>query len=172
MMMLVRRCVLLTAGIFMLALASCAPKDDERALRELVEKAALLGEKHDIGGIIDLTTEDFRAMPGDMDRKGAKRILFMAFAHYGELKVVHPIPNVDLETGKGGPWVSVPFMIVKKGRTLPELKELYNDPRGWVEKVGEKADLYRFKLSVVKMKGDWLVKRAYLEKFSGTGFGR
>jgi hypothetical protein len=171
-MMLVRRWILLTAGILMLALAFCAPKDDERALRELVENAARLGEKHDIGGIIDLTTEDFRAIPGDIDRQGSKRILFMAFRHYGELKVVHPIPDVDLETGEGGPWVSFPFMIVKKDRTLPELKELYNDPRGWVEKVGEKADLYRFKLNVVKRKGDWLVKRAYLERFSGTGFSR
>jgi hypothetical protein len=172
MMMRVRRWALLTAGILMLALAFCAPKDDEKALRELVEKAALLGEKHDIGGIIDLTTEDFRAMPGDMDRRGAKRILFMAFSHYGELKVVHPRPSVDLETGEGGPWVSVPFMIVKKDRTLPELKELYNDPRGWVEKVGEKADLYRFRLKVVKVKGAWLVRKAYLERFSGTGFSR
>lgn len=170
--MLVRRWAILTAGILMLALSSCTPKDDERALRELVEKAALLGEKHDIGGIIDLTTEDFRAMPGDMDRQGAKRILFMAFRHYGELKVVHPRPNVDLESREGGPSVSFPFMIVKKDRTLPELKELYNDPKGWVEKVGGKADLYRFSLKVVKVKGDWLVRRAYLERFTGTGFSR
>lgn len=170
--MLVRRWALLMAGLLMLALPFCAPKDDEKALRELVEKAARLGEKHDIGGIIDLTTEDFRAMPGDIDRQGTKRILFMAFRHYGELKVVHPIPDVDLETGEGGPYVSIPFMIVKKGRTLPELEELYNNPRGWVEKVGEKADLYRFKLKVVKVKGDWLVKMAYLEKFSGTGFSK
>ena len=170
--MIIRRWTLLTVAPLILILAFCAPKDDEKALRELVEKAALLGEKHDIGGIIDLTTEDFRAMPGDMDRKGAKRILFMAFRHYGELKVVHPIPNVDLETGEGGPWVSVPFMIVKKDRTLPELDELYNDPKGWMEKIGEKADLYRFRLNVVKRKREWLVKRAYLEKFSGTGFGR
>ncbi len=160
------------AGLIMLALAFCAPKDDEKALRELVEKAALLGEKHDIGGIMDLTTKDFRAIPGDFDRRGTKRVLFMAFRHYGELKVVHPRPNVDLETDEGGPWVSVPFMIVKKDRTLPGLEELTNDPRGWVEKVGEKADLYRFKLKVVKVKDEWLVKRAYLEKFRGAGFGR
>jgi hypothetical protein len=61
-------------------------------------------------------------------------------------------------------------MIVKKDRTLPELKELYNDPRGWLEKVKEKADLYRFRLEVVKVKGDWLVRRAYFERFTGTGF--
>ncbi len=61
-------------------------------------------------------------------------------------------------------------MIVKKDRTLPELKELYNDPRGWLEKVSEKADLYRFRLKVVKVKGDWLVRGAYFERFTGTGF--
>ena len=168
--MRVRRWALLMAGILMLSFAFCAPKDDERVLRELVENAARLGEEHDIRGIMELTTEDFRAMPGDMDRQGAKRILFMAFRHYGELRVVHPRPKVDLRTEEGGPYVSFPFMIVKKDRTLPELKEFYDDPRGWVEKVGEKADLYRFRLEVVKVKGDWLVRRAYLERFTGTGF--
>ena len=94
----------------------------------------------------------------------------MAFRHYGELKVVHPRPNVDLKNEESGPSVSLPFMIVKKDRTLPELKELYDDPRAWMEKVGQKADLYLFRLEVVKEKGEWLVRKATLERFTGTGF--
>ena len=117
-----------------------------------------------------LTTEDFQAQPGDLDRRGLKEILFMTFRHYGELKVFHPQPSVDLESGEGGPSVSVPFLIVKKDQLLPELKELYSDPKGWVEKAGEIADLYRFKLKVAKVNGNWLVKRAYLERFTGMGF--
>jgi hypothetical protein len=165
-----KRWALWVVGILIVLSAFCAPKDDERALRELVEKAARLAEKHDIGGIMDLTTEGFRAMPGDMDQKGTKRILFMAFRHYGELKVVHPKPKVDLKAEEGGPSVSLPFMIVKKDRALPELKELYDDPRAWMEKVGEKADLYLFRLEVVKEKGEWLVRKATLERFTGIGF--
>jgi len=38
--------------------------------------------------------------------------------------------------------------------------------------VGESGDLYRFKLKMVKVKGNWLVKRAYLEKFTGMGFSK
>ena len=44
------------------------------------------------------------------------------------------------------------------------------DPKGWVEKVGEGADLYRFRLKVAKVGGNWLVRRAYLERFTGVGF--
>ena len=160
----------LIVGALILASAFCSPKDDERALRELVEKAARFAEQHDIGGIMDLATEDFQAQPGNLDRRGAKRILFMTFRHYGELKVFYPQPSVDLESGEGGPSVSVPFLIVKKDQSLPELKELYSDPKGWVEKAGEIADLYRLKLKVAKVDGHWLVKRAYLEKFTGMGF--
>ena len=170
MMKRARPWMLLIAGALILASAFCSPKDHERALRELVKKAARLAEQHDIGGIMDLTTEDFRAQPGNLDRRGAKSILFMTFRHYEELKVFHPQPSVDLESGEGGPSVSVPFLIVKKYQSLPELKELYSDPKGWVEKAGEIADLYRFKLKVAKVDGDWLVRRACLERFTGVGF--
>lgn len=164
--------VLSILGALILAFAFCSVKDDERELRELVEKAARFAEKHDIGGIMDLTTEDFQARPGNFDRRGAKRILFMAFRHYNKLRVFHPQPSVELESEAGGASVSVPFLIAKKDQSLPELKELYRDPMGWVEKVGESGDLYRFKLKMVKVKGDWLVKRAYLEKFTGMGFSK
>ncbi|MFC1883736.1 hypothetical protein ACFL2O_03100 [Thermodesulfobacteriota bacterium] len=158
--------VLLAVGLVIFSLTSCGPKDDKKALQELVEKAAGLAENHDIGGIIDLTTEDFTASPGDFDRIGAKRIIFLSFRRYGELNVVHPRPTVDLDSNGKGPLVSFPFLIVKKGQPLPDLKELYNDPMGWIEKVGERADLYRFTLGVVKMDGRWLVKNAHVESFT------
>ena len=121
---------------------------------------------------MDLTSEDFQAQPGNFDRRGAKSILFMTFRHYGELKVFHPQPDVDLESTEGGSSVSFPFLIVKKDQSLPELKELYNDPKGWVQKAGESADLYRFKLKVTKVDGNWLVNRATLERFTGMGFSK
>ena len=164
--------MLLIMGALILASSFCSPKDDERALRELVKKAARFAEQHEIGGMMALTTEDFQAQPGNLDRQGAKSILFMTFRHYGELKVFHPQPSVVFESGEGGPYVSVPFLIVKKDRPLPELKELYSDTKGWVEKAGEVADLYRFNLKVVKVDGNWLVKSAYLQRFTGMGFSK
>jgi len=66
--------VLLIVGALLLAFPFCSSKDDERALRALVENAARFAEKHDVGEIMDLTTEDFQAQPGDLDRRGTKRI--------------------------------------------------------------------------------------------------
>ena len=43
-------------------------------------------------------------------------------------------------------------------------------PRGWLEEVGETADLYRLKLELLKNNGDWLVRSALLEPFRGVGF--
>ena len=164
--------VLWLSSFLLLFSASCSTKDDEKALQELVEKAARFAEEHDISAILDLTTEDFRAQPGDLDHRGAKRILFLAFKHYRELRVLHPRPSVDLESGRDLPTVSVPFLIVKKDQSLPELKKLYNDPKAWIQEVSEGADLYRFKLKVEKMEGEWLVKRACLERFTGVGFSK
>lgn len=158
------------ASIIIFALSFCAPGDDERALRELVENAARLAEEHDIGGIMDLTTQDFKARPGDLDRRKSKGILFMTFRHYGELKVIHPRPKVVLEPEEGGPAVSFPFLILKKNQSLPGLEGLYEDPEGWIRKAGEKADLYRFKLKAVKADGEWLVREAWLQRWTGLGF--
>ena len=166
----------LTAGLFLVAaislvsLTCSSPEDDEIAVRRLIKEAAVLAEQHDIGGIMDLTTEDFQAGPGKLDRREVKRILWLAFKHYGDMKVLYPQPSVDLDPGDDGPSVSTPFLIVKKDQSLPGLGELYDDPKGWVERVGERADLYRFKLNLVKADGRWRVRKARLERFSGLGF--
>ncbi|MBN2125001.1 MAG: hypothetical protein JW821_11955 [Deltaproteobacteria bacterium] len=157
--------------VILLLLSGCSPpEEDEIVIRRLVSKAAGLAEQHDIGGIMELTTEDFLAFPGKLDRREARRILWMAFRHYGDLMVMYPQPKVDLESDPLVPSVSFPFLILKKDQSLPDLAKLYNDPGRWVESVGERADLYRFRLALVKVKGDWLVKGARLEKFTGLGF--
>ena len=51
------------------------------------------------------------------------------------------------------------------------LKDLYGDPGGWLEEVGENADLYRLTLDLINREGDWLTTRAHLEPFKGYGFG-
>jgi hypothetical protein len=165
-----RSYLFLMAGIFIFACSTCAPKDDEKALQELVEKAARLAEKHNISGVMGLTTQDFKAKPGNVDQRESKRILFITFRHYGNLKVLHPRPSVKIESGEDRALVSFPFLMVKKDHPLPDLKDLYDNPRGWVEKMSEKADLYHFRLKAVKVKGEWLVKEAYLEKITGRDF--
>ena len=156
--------------LFMIGLESCSSKDEETAIRELVKKGATLGEEQDIKGLMNLTTEDFLALPGDLGRQETRRILFVAFRHYQDFKILYPRPNVELKPDKRSASAVFPFLIVKKETTLPKLKELYEDPQRWLETVGENADLYRLKLECLKQNGDWMVKQARLERFTGASF--
>jgi hypothetical protein len=151
-------------------LGSCSSKDEAEAIRELVKKGATLVEEQDIKGLINLTTEDLRVLPGDLGRQETRRILFVAFRHYQDFKILYPRPSVDLKSDKRSASAVFPFLIVKKETTFPKLKELYEDPQRWLETVGENADLYRLKLEWIKQDGDWLVKQARLERFTGTSF--
>jgi hypothetical protein len=164
----------MSAGLIVIALiilVGCgAPKDDEGALREWVEQAARFAEKHKVNEIMNLAADDFQAQPGGLDRRGTRGILRLVFRGYGKIRVLHPEPAVRLERGSELALVSVPFLILKKGQPPPELDRLYNDPVGWIEKLGERADLYRMKLGMVKKDGRWLAKTARLEKFTGLGF--
>jgi hypothetical protein len=151
-------------------LQSCSSKDEESAIRNLVQNGATLAEEQDIKGLMSLTTEDLLVLPGDLGRQETRRILFVAFRHYQDFKILYPRPSVDLKPDKRSASAVFPFLIVKKETTLPKLKELYEDPQRWLETVGENADLYRLKLECLKQNGDWLVKQARLERFTGTSF--
>jgi len=152
-------------------LGSCSSKDEESAIRELIKKGATLAEEQDIKGLINLTTEDFSVLPAELGRQETRRILFVAFRHYQDFKILYPRPGVDLKPDKRSASAVFPFLIVKKEMAAPKLKELYEDPQRWLETVGENADLYRLKLEWLKQDGDWLVKQARLERFTGTSFG-
>ena len=118
-----------------------------------------------------MTSEDFFAMPGQHDHKAVRRILWMAFRHYQEFKVMYPKPNIKLDSNGLTASTTIYFMIVKKNVSLPQLTELYKDPQGWLEEAGENVDLYKLTLELLKKNRDWLVTRAYLELFRGLGFG-
>ena len=157
-------------AILFVFVSSCSPRDEVAAIRELIQKGAELAEGHDVGGIMKLTTEDVVALPGRHNRKEIKRIIWLAFKHYGNLKVLYPQPSVNLTSNQNSAASRVYLLIVKKDRSLPELKELYTQPRRWLEEVGENADLYQLDLQMLKKDGDWLVKQAHLEGFKGIGF--
>jgi hypothetical protein len=156
--------------ITLLLLAACGREDDTEQIRKLIKQGAKLAEEHSASGLLELTTGDFVARPGEHDDRQVRRILWFAFNHYGNFSVMYPQPSVALEASGREAAATVYFMIVKKDRSMPELKDLYQDPRGWLEQVGESADLYRLQLKLLKKNGDWLVRSALLEPFRGTGF--
>jgi len=160
---------LLPVGLCFFVLA-CGPKDDVTVIRKVIQKAARSAEDHHIADLVDLTTEGFLALPGHYDVHAVKNILFGAFKHYGQFELLYPQPAVDMAADSKDASAVIYFLIVRRNQSIPGLKELYNDPRRWLEAVGEKADLYRLKLQLKKKDGHWLVQQAYLEGFKGTGF--
>lgn len=157
--------------LFLLA-TSCSEKDDVVAIRELIKKGAELAQDHDINGILDLTTEDLVALPGHRNRREIKRIIWSAFMRYGSFRVLYPEPAVDLTAKENTATARVYVLIVRKNQPLPKLKELYKDPKRWLEAVGEHADLYQINLQMLKKNGHWFVRQARLESFKGFGFSQ
>jgi hypothetical protein len=163
------RYLLWPALLIALTLTACGEKDDSRAVRRLIEKGTSLAQEHQIGDLMKLTTSDFSAKPGDHDARTVRGILLAAFKHYGHFEIHYPRPGVEV-TAETSASAEVTFIIVSKDKPLPGLKDLYDDPGRWVEQAGEKADLYRLQLELIKKDGDWRVARARLGGFDGRSF--
>ena len=156
----------------LLLLTSCSEKDDITVIRQLIAQGAKLAENHDINGLMDLTTEDFMALPGKHDNREVKTIIWLAFKHYRQFKILYPEPGISLQTGRNSALATVTLLIVKKDQSLPDLNELWRNPEKWLTELGENADLYQLKLEWLKKNGNWLVKEARLAPFQGLGFGK
>ena len=153
-----------------LLLTACSQKDEEKRIIELIDKGATLTEKRDLQGLSKLFCDDFRAEYGKYDKLSIKEILWYAFRRYGSFTISYPVPDIHIEGSKENASAEMIFLILKKHKNIPGLKDLYLDPSAWLETVGENADLYRLDLKLEKSKGTWLIKEAYLEGFTGYGF--
>ena len=153
--------------VFIALLSACSEKDDVEVIRQRIQKGAGLAEQKKISDLMALTTDGFTADPGGHGPRSVKGILLRAFMHYGKFKLHFPQPGVELAGDGIRADATVHFLIVREDQAIPGLKELYDDPRQWIETVGEKADLYQLKLSWVKEGGDWLVETAHMEGFKG-----
>jgi hypothetical protein len=145
--------------------ASCGQNDEVAVIRNQIQKGATLAEAHDINGLMRLTADDIVVNPGGYNRRETKRIIWAVLRHYGNIKIIYPRPSVNLSTDKNQASCGLVFLIVKKNRVIPDVKDLYDDPQAWIETVGANADLYRIKLEMVKTDNLWQVTGAYLETF-------
>ena len=154
----------------LLLISGCSAGEDADVIRRLIEKSAGLAETKKVGELMQLTGKGFIAMPGRRSADEVKRILFAAFMHYGKFKIHYPKPGVEIGPGGNQASATIYFAIVRQNQPLPGLKELYENPRLWLEAASEKADLYRLKLKLVKKKSEWVAMEAQLEGFKGIGF--
>jgi ketosteroid isomerase-like protein len=145
---------------------------DEEQIRGIIKKAVELAEQKDIGGIMEVVTEDFMVMPRKMDRRQTKGMLLYVFQRYKDLSIIYPRPSVAVEPGAPSGLASMVFLMLRGSDTRPDVEGLSDDLDQWVRKVGDYTRLYRLKLTFYKEDDDWLVQRAHLERFKGTGFGQ
>lgn len=161
--------ILLLAFSFIF-LSACSKKDDVEVIRQRIQKGAELAEQKKLGDLMAMTAEGFTADPGGNDPRAVKGILLRAFMHYGQFKLHFPQPTVEMADDGLSAAATLHFLIVRQNQVIPGLKDLYDDPRKWLETVGEKADLYQLEMSWVKADGDWSVANAVMAGFKGTGF--
>jgi hypothetical protein len=159
------------AAVAFLALCTaCSRGEDADKIRAQIAKGAKLAEAHDIGGLLKLAAKDVVAMPMNLNRSGIRAVLWRAFTTYGPLAVFYPRPEIEINAAAGEASARFPFLIVRKEHDMPGLDTLREDPVAWIEAVGDKADLYSLHLEWVQKDGDWVVDRAFLERFSGRRF--
>jgi len=149
---------------------ACSRGNDAEEIRKHIAKGAALAEAHETGTLLQLATDDIRAMPMNLDRRGIKGVLWQSFKRYGSFAVLYPRPTIEIAENAGEASTHLPFLIVKKTFSLPGLEELRDHPLAWVAAVGDVADLYSLRLQWVKQDGGWLVELAFLERFDGLGF--
>ena len=149
---------------------SCSKKNDTEQIRNMIGKQATLAQEHKIDDLLKFVTEDFTALPGNYDAESIKGILSVTFQYYGDFTIYYPIPSVDVAEDAQSATAKIYYVIVNQDKPVPGLKELYDDPQQWVEAAGEKADLYQLNLDLVKVDGDWRVKKAQTEGFRGWNY--
>ncbi|MCP4680347.1 MAG: hypothetical protein GY854_33640 [Deltaproteobacteria bacterium] len=161
--------LLVLSALLVSSCGSCETSDNETQIRALIDKGAAFAQKHDIGELMGLTTDGFQAWPGPRDRQSVKGVLFIAFKRYKKFSVKFPRPTVNVDATGVYAEAKTPFLILREGQSMPDLKDLYDDPDEWVEKVDDLADPYHLELWLIKEDGEWLVRKARLHGLKGLG---
>jgi len=160
------------ASLLAEACSGCREQDDEKILRGMIDAAAELAARHDLGELMAMTTDDFVANPGQQSRQEVKGILLLAFRRYGEFTVEHPAASIEVDPSGIAARAGMPFLVVRSDAEIPDLSDLYDDPEGWLEAVGELADAYHLQLRFRKTDDGWRIERAAIRGTRGVGGGR
>jgi len=165
---------ILTVLFVWLALASvlncgscCSSGSDEDAIRDMIDQAARLAEEHSISGILDLATQDFRVKPRGKTRQDIKRLMFWAFNRYGRFTLLSPRASVEVDQQSKTAKASVYYLLVRRGKAMPDVEHLVDNPEEWLIKVQDLTNLFRVRLDLIKTGSDWKFQRAQVERFKG-----
>lgn len=152
--------IVILALISLVALAGCdEPTSDEEQIRALVTEAVDLAHKHDSGGLVELTTNEFEANPGSRNRNDVSGILLIAFRRYGTFEVKHPDYSVSIDENGRDASATIPFLIIKKGQqNEADFDSMTADPKSWVEAATSAlGDPYTLVIDFKKLRDEWKV---------------
>lgn len=150
----------------LLLLFACAKTAREEAVYQLIQQGVQLAQAHDLGGMMDLTRDDFTAGPGEHSRQEVRRILFVMLKRYGKFRILYPKPAVTLSEDELFASVKMNFIIATKDQNFAELDLLYQDPATWLATVDKRVDLYTLSMELRFESGNWLVQQARITSFA------
>lgn len=141
----------------------CEKPDDVARIRSLLTDAIDAAERQDINGLMEHVGPDFTASPGKHDEQRVRGILLISFRRLGTFQIKHPVPGITLGQNGNTATASLPFIVVREGREVPDLSEAREDPAAWLaaaqEAVGEP---YRVEMKLRKSGDDWIVTSAQM----------
>ncbi len=138
----------------------------------LVDDMAARATKHDVSGIMEYVTNDYRAAPGSRDEQSVRAILVLALRRYGKFQIKYPVPGVTLGDDNQTATVSVPFLIVREGQKFPdaELAKIADDPIAWTASVAATiGDPYQLDLKLRKDADGWKVRQSDIAGLKSVG---
>ncbi len=145
---------------FLAILPACEKESsDEEQIRALVTEAVDRAQKHDSSALVDLTTNEFRADPGNRNRQDVSGILLIAFRRYGTFQVKHPDYSVSIDENGRDASASIPFLIVREGQqNKTNFDELNANPQSWVDAATSAlGDPYTLEIDFKKLRDEWKV---------------
>jgi len=148
----------------------CSSSSDEEQIRQLIDSMVDLAEKHDIGGLEDLATDNLHVRPWGLGRSEFKRWLFIAFRRYGQFKLLFPRPSVELDEQQGTAFADIYFLMIGAQQKFPDLESLRDQPEEWLDRAMTGSRLFKLTLDLTRQDGDWKVSSAHFKRLKGLGF--
>lgn len=147
----------LASAVLLSALIGCESADEEQSVLSVVNDGAALLEKADPVNALRLTSKDFVAQPGRLNRKTVLSRLNAFYRVHGGIEILHPTPEVEiLDSGKAA-LVTTPFVAAERGVSRQALDDLADDAAAWEKLAADYTTVEHAEISLVKENDRWLV---------------
>ena len=151
---------LLTLLLLVPAWTGCEGSEDEQAVMSVVTNGVSLLENTEIKQALRLTTSDFIAQPGRLNKQATLRRMASFYHAAGEVEILYPTPDVEIRDSGTVALVTAPFVVAKRSVSqdaLDALDALSDDPEAWEEKASAYTAVEHAEISFLKQNDRWLI---------------